>query len=399
MPPAPASQGRFAGFSSVCHSNTYQWEWTTALALFAPKPLLFANSDHDTIFPMDGNRRIIERLRKCYTLLGKAENVDEYVSKGGHDYRPDLRVAVFSFLNKHLKDDAGPVKDADFPKIDGKDLRVFPEDKDLPKDQVNDRVDELFMPRADVKLPKPEDFKEWKAELVKKLRETSVRAIPETIPPANKLVVENTTGVDNLRHSMSSEEKTQFIVDWDLGNLDKKTTTLVVSGPDEDFATIRRTWTARFGNDTKLWGIVVPRGHLENRWTRKNPPNTVERSLALLGQTADTGRVRDVASVVGSSRPKEPFRVVGRGQAGILAAYAALIAPGAFEEVIILDPPTTHRDGPHFLNVDRVLDLPTALGLLAPDVKLTLINAKDPAFDKTAAIYKLAGAADKFQRK
>jgi hypothetical protein len=68
-------------------------------------------------------------------------------------------------------------------------------------------------------------------------------------------------------------------------------------------------------------------------------------------------------------------------------------------EVIILDPPTSHHDGPHFLNVDRVLDLPTALGLLAPDVKLTLINAKDKAFDKTAAIYKLAGAEAKFERK
>ncbi|HEX3151134.1 MAG TPA: hypothetical protein VHR66_23845 [Gemmataceae bacterium] len=67
--------------------------------------------------------------------------------------------------------------------------------------------------------------------------------------------------------------------------------------------------------------------------------------------------------------------------------------------ITILDPPTSYRDGPHFLNVDRVLDLPTALGLLAPNVKLTLINAKDPAFDKTAAIYKLAGAADKFERK
>ena len=79
------------------------------------------------------------------------------------------------------------------------------------------------------------------------------------------------------------------------------------------------------------------------------------------------------------------------------------LTPHCFEpgvgEVVILDPPTRHRDGPHFLNVDRVLDLPTALGLLAPDVKLTLINAKDPAFDKTAAIYKLAGAADKFERK
>jgi len=39
-----------------------------------------------------------------------------------------------------------------------------------------------------------------------------------------------------------------------------------------------------------------------------------------------------------------------------------------------------------------------ALGLLAPR-PLTLINAKDKAFDRTAEIYKLAGAADKFQRK
>jgi len=54
---------------------------------------------------------------------------------------------------------------------------------------------------------------------------------------------------------------------------------------------------------------------------------------------------------------------------------------------------------PYFLNVLRVLDIPEALGLLAPDVKLTLINARDPAFDRTAALYLLAGAAGKFVRK
>ena len=75
---------------------------------------------------MDGNRRIVERLRKCYEMLGEKDNFDEYVSKGGHDYRPDLRLAIFSFFNKHLKGDTAKVDDADFPKIDGKDLRVFP---------------------------------------------------------------------------------------------------------------------------------------------------------------------------------------------------------------------------------------------------------------------------------
>ncbi len=67
---------------------------------------------------------------------------------------------------------------------------------------------------------------------------------------------------------------------------------------------------------------------------------------------------------------------------------------------MIPDPPTSHRDGPHFLNVLRVLDIPEALGLLAPDVKLTLVgkNAKDKAFDRTEVLYKAAGAADKFKR-
>ena len=77
---------------------------------------------------------------------------------------------------------AGEVKDADFPKIDGKELRVFPEDKDLPKDAINAKADEMFVPKAEVKLPeKPEDFKAWKAGLVKQLREKSFRALPEKV--------------------------------------------------------------------------------------------------------------------------------------------------------------------------------------------------------------------------
>jgi dienelactone hydrolase len=43
--------------------NFRGWEWTTIAALIAPRPMLFANSDNDRIFPMDGNRRIMARLR------------------------------------------------------------------------------------------------------------------------------------------------------------------------------------------------------------------------------------------------------------------------------------------------------------------------------------------------
>jgi dienelactone hydrolase len=376
--------------------NTYQWEWTTALMLHAPKPLLFANSDNDTIFPMDGNRRIIERLRKGYDLLGKKENVEEYVSKGGHAYRPDLRIAVFAFLNKHLKGDTGPVKDADFPKIEGKDLRVFPEDKDLPKDQINDRADEVFVPVAEVRLPNPrQNLTAWKEGLIKRLREKSFRMMPENVVQAEK-------ERSSLHGDISSQPGIPFgSRQIPLDNSPPGISALIVTGATESSGEAAGAFEDYIAGMSRAWTTGLNAGP-DLRWTTKNPPNTVERSLALLGQTVDSNQVRDVTSILarGSAfRKNDRVRVLGRGPAGIVAAYAVLFEHSLVDEVIVFDPPASHRDGPHFLNVDRVLDLPTALGLLAPDVKLTLINAKDKAFDKTATLYKLAGAADKFERK
>jgi hypothetical protein len=146
--------------------------------------MLFCNSDQDTIFPMDANRRIADRLRKLYKMYDKSESFDDYVSKGGHDYRPDLGIAVFKWINKHLKNDTGPVKDADFKPLPGKDLRAFPEDKDVPKDAINGKIDETFVPKAEVKLPEPGKFEEWKKDVMSKLRVSSFRSFSQQIPAA-----------------------------------------------------------------------------------------------------------------------------------------------------------------------------------------------------------------------
>jgi cephalosporin-C deacetylase-like acetyl esterase len=391
--------------------NTYQWEWTTIAALISPRPLLFANSDNDKIFPMDGNRRIIDRLRQVYKMYGKPDLVDDYVSKGGHDYRPDLRVAVFKWINKHLKNETGEVKDAQFRLLEGKDLRVFPEDKDVPKDAINDKIDETFVKRAEVKLPEKGKFAEWKKGMMKELREKSFRALPERVPAAvpvkdggeklgiyRALTTEDGISVQ-LCNSVGGEKKElgflivldhgeqlkdpYYVPAWAVPLVHGETKVIAVRG-----GTAIRT--------TKLEGSDEP-----TTWTRKSPPNYVERSHALLGSTVDSGRVYDVAatarSLTDQSKEKKSWRVAGRGQAGILAAYAALFEP-SIKEVVIIDPPTSHKDGPIFLNVLRVLDIPEALGMLAPDVKLTIVGGKDKAFDRTEQLYKLAGAEDKFKR-
>ncbi|AWM41246.1 Prolyl oligopeptidase family protein [Gemmata obscuriglobus] len=380
--------------------NLYQWEWTTALSLFAPKPLLFANSDGDAIFPMSGNKRIIKRLRKCYSLFDAQEKVDEHVSKGGHDYRPDLRIATFSFFHKHLKGDNTPVTDADFPKIDGKDLRVFPEDKDLPKDAINATADEVFVPVAKVELPTEKNFTDWKAGLLKQLRERVFRALPERVPEIR------TTRAWKSEISVAEDYAPFYGFTLSAKTDGDKVLTLLVLNPEEEPDQVESGWGNRFVNSA-LRVAVAPRGGFGSAWTRKNPPNTVERSFALLGRTADTGRVLDVMavlshwkkSVTDADKPLQ-VRVAGRGPAGVIAVYAAILAPGTVQEVVLIDPPVTHRDGPHFLNVMRVLDVPDALGLLAPTVRLTLAGerAKDKAFERTAAVFAAAGAKDKLKR-
>ncbi len=373
--------------------NTYQWDWTTIAALVAPGPMLFANSDNDGIFPMDGNRRIIAKLRQLYKMHDKPELVDEYISVGGHDYRPDLRIAIFKWINKHVKNDTGPVKDADYAPYPGKMLRVFREDDEIPKDVINGKVDETFARQARVKLPEPGKFKEWRENLFLALKASPFgrwhMEIVASWQPQGKhlgevVIVYPEPGID--------------LEMWGTGGTAKndKLWTVIVADPKEK--------VKEFEKLSNLVGdgcFLVMRGQNHPSWTKKSPPNYVERTHALLGRTVDQGRVWDIIASVRYNRAefgKKNMRVFGFGQAGILAAYAALFEP-SIKEVVIADPPKSHKEGPHFLGVLRVLDIPEALGLLAPNVKLTLINGRDSAFDRTEEIYRLAGARDKLIRK
>src|SRR5215831_12056871 len=107
--------------------NTYRWEWTTIAALIAPLPLLFANSDKDTIFPMSGNERIRARLERLYGFYTNRTDrlFDIGIQPGGHDDKPELRLMAYRWINRFLKGDDSPVTEPPLPPIEGKLLRAF----------------------------------------------------------------------------------------------------------------------------------------------------------------------------------------------------------------------------------------------------------------------------------
>jgi cephalosporin-C deacetylase-like acetyl esterase len=371
--------------------NTYAWEWTTIAALIAPRPLLFANSDNDTIFPMDGNRRIIARLRDLYKLYDKPDLVDDYVSKGGHDYRPDLRLAIFRWINKHLKHDTSEIKDVEFKPIAGRDLRVFPEDSDLPKDQVNDRIDQTFVPRAEVKLPAEGGFEGWKKELAGRLRERAFRRFPERIPvPAVKA---QNSQRDSLFWLLETERDIEVELHASATTREYPGRVTLLALDDNDIASFDPPeWSRKLLKEERGYSLQLRKG------TQHLPAHYVERSHALLGQSVDQGRVWDVAAaarfLAEKAGKKRGVRVIGHGPAGVIAAYAALFEP-AITEVVCVKPPASHVDGPYFLGMLRVLDIPDTLGMLAPR-PLTLVNAPEPVTERVGEIYKRAGARDQF---
>jgi hypothetical protein len=91
--------------------------------------------------------------------------------------------------------------------------------------------------------------------------------------------------------------------------------------------------------------------------------------------------------------------VGGKGPAGLIAAYAAVL-DDSIAGVTLVSPPTTHMDAaaPQLLNVLRVCDAPVSLGLIAPR-PLTLVGADADVFQATAAAYAAAGAKERLEIK
>ena len=99
--------------------NTFQWPWTHIAALVAPRPLLFENSGHDPIFPMNGNDRIRARLERLYGFYtNRTERLfDIGVTPGGHNDNPELRLMAYRWINWHLKGSNAPVTEPELPSL------------------------------------------------------------------------------------------------------------------------------------------------------------------------------------------------------------------------------------------------------------------------------------------
>lgn len=370
--------------------NTFQWPWTHIAALVVPRPMLFENSGHDTIFPMNGNDRIRARLERLYGFYTNRTDrlFDIGVTPGGHEDNPELRLMAYRWFNRHFKGDNSPVTEPELPKIEGNLLRAFPDE--LPSDEINTKIDESFVPLAANTLPRtPQQFQSWREAKLAELRRVVFCNLPGPSDSRARITV---SGSKEASGVLPTEPG--IVVPWKYvpGKTGRRAgaACLIVLNDDESLE-VKPEWVTRIAGDAPVL-LLAPRGSGPLR-PHDPPPFYAQRALPLLGRTLDTLRLADTLiaarTLTANAGRSLQWKIAGRGAAGVIAGYAAILEP-RLAEVAAVDPPASHREGPIFLNVLRVLDVPEAFGLLAPR-PLTITTSPSASFDRTEAIYRVAG--------
>ncbi len=131
------------------------------------------------------------------------------------------------------------------------------------------------------------------------------------------------------------------------------------------------------------FATVAPRGIGPTRWAEDGTPadTHIRRRFALLGQTLDGQQVWDVRRGLAVLRnvpdlAGAPLWLQGKGEMAGIVLYAGLFEPD-IARLDLWHPPTSHHEGPFFLNVARILDMPQAVALALP--RQVRIYVKDAA--------------------
>lgn len=413
--------------------NHRGWDFARVAALVAPRALMIANTDRDPIFPLRGVVALHEQVAGVYRALDAETQLSLHVTPGGHSDTQPLQAGAFHWMEQHLKG-ADPMARIDLvatAEFDRTELRVFGDE--LPAGEVNTSVDETFVPAAEAP-PVPADGEEWE-----RLRDGWMEALRRDVfagwpdedgaagAPGLVAVSDGVEGGVRLRAwDFVSEEPWRLRL-WLAEGLgedgDAREAELVVLnaiGTPEQWADFVALWGGEFGEafaglpegtwqgnaadegedgaSTRRmlrrmpWAMawVAPRGVGPTAWPDEEVlVRETRRSHYLLGHSLEGAQVWDLRQAVRALRGVEGMGdtslwLQGKGVMGGNLLYASLFEDGV-HRLDLHDLPASHHDGPFYLQVLRVWDLPQAVAAAAERSRLVLYGEdQEDAFDWAA---------------
>jgi len=125
---------------------------------------------------------------------------------------------------------------------------------------------------------------------------------------------------------------------------------------------------------------LAPRGIGPTAWTQaEREVIQIRRRFMLLGQTLEGMRVWDIRRGLAVLREVRAYResaiqLRGEGAMGVSLLLAGVFEPG-WERLELVGIPATFRDGPDYLNILRLIELPQALAMAAEHGWVRLFEA------------------------
>lgn len=367
--------------------NTYRWDYAKLAAMLAPRPVLFSNTDKDTIFPLDGVQRVHRDLARIYALHNASDKLGLLITEGPHKDTQELQVPAFRWFNRWLKGEEPPITVAAEKLFTPQQLKVFPAGE-LPRDQRTTKIHETFVPMAAPAIPA--NAAEWTKQRdawMAVLQEKVFRGWPEeTVPLA-------------LTRLGESETHARRVTTWEFNSQENVRLRLTAHTTFEKprlkriYLQLMNDWNYEEITGEKLTQLLGgeiavvyfhPRGLMPSpaRPSEKEQVQ-IRRRYMLLGQTEDGMRVWDIQRAVAALRRPEMFGSIpivlsASPQQSVNALYASLFIDG-LASVELIAPPATHMKGPDYLNVLRFLDVPQAATMAAErqPLKLTGANPDD----------------------
>ena len=409
--------------------NSCRWDYPQLAALVAPRPLLIGNSDKDTIFPLDGVVRLHSQVRQIYRLYGASTHLGLLITEGPHKDTQDLQLPVFRWFNRFLKNEDPVIETAAKKYFEPEQLKALLK---IPDDQRNTAIQETFVSTASSgRLPASQDDwakqrEAWLATLKEKCF-AGWPAKPGALELKQVLSAER-RGVDLDAYEFTSQpnirlrlylthhphlkkpERVQLVVqdaeDWQkwlggmrhaFGNeLQAEHSDESQPADAEQFQKIRRT----LATNNSVFAYIAPRGVGPTAWSGDAKKQIqIRRRFMLLGQTLDGMRVWDIRralQAVQSFRSLQgvPLSVEAKRDLAVDALYASLFESG-IAGLDLRQIPTTHRDGPDYLNVLRVLDIPQAMAMAADRSRIRLFDTEPGGWEYPVAVAERLGWNEK----
>lgn len=350
--------------------NMFQQDSADWAALIAPRPLLFCYAREDDLFSPEGYKLLYEKVKRVYALYGAADKCSLLEYPGPHGYQPETIRGINRWFDQHVAGSERAMIELPEPVHDERTTTVF--NGAVPETDHLDVLPELLTRRGAISLPaNPDDWRRTREEAKRALLAGPLSWLARS---EERLTTERVGGyLQGERRHLLYRGDTAGMDVWLELSLPPQMTGKVMLGLAAPGETTFELWPRLLSLCGEHAVVTLEaRGAGMTGYDRSNPNLCTHmlRAGAYVGATETLLGIRDLSLGLGFLRSLSELAgqrcyLYGRGDAGVSCLYAALFdddVAGVVADAI----PVSHAEGAHIIGVMQTLDIPQAIGLMAP---------------------------------